>query len=76
MISKTTLFLAGVCVGAALPVIVKAVKPLGAYALAGGMLAYENACDAIEASGDFLRDSVDEARQNRKARRVPDTEGV
>ena len=72
MISKTALFLAGVCVGAALAAIAKAARPLGAYALSGGMLAYESACDAIEASEDFLRASVEEARKTMKARKARD----
>jgi len=63
MTVRTTFFLAGVCIGAALPLIVKAVKPLGAYALAGGMIAYEAACELIEASEDVMRVSIDKARQ-------------
>ncbi|GAB4330781.1 MAG: hypothetical protein Kow0099_01570 [Candidatus Abyssubacteria bacterium] len=64
--STKTVFLLGVCVGAAI-LIVKAVKPLGAYALAGGMVAYEAACDAVEASREALEDSVRRVRARRNS---------
>lgn len=63
MTGRTTFFLAGVCIGAALPLIAKAARPLGAYALAGGMIAYEVACELIEASEDIIWKSLDKARQ-------------
>ena len=63
MIAGTTFFLAGVCIGAMLPLAVKAVKPPGIYAVAGGMLAYEAGCELIEASEDVLRASVDRTRE-------------
>ena len=56
MTTKTTLLVLGACAGAAI-VIAKAARPLAAYALAGGMLAYETACDAVEGSRDFYRAS-------------------
>ena len=62
MITRATFFLLGVCVGAALPVIIRAARPVGAYALAGGMIAYEAACDALEASEDVLRASAGKVR--------------
>jgi hypothetical protein len=72
MIGRTTFFLAGVCIGATLPLIVKAVKPLGVYALAGGLIAYEAACELIEASEDVMRVSIDKARQTiRGAEKTP-----
>jgi hypothetical protein len=55
MTTRTTFFLLGVVAGATAPVIVKAARPLAAYALAGGMLAYEVACDALESSRDAYR---------------------
>lgn len=66
--SKTTLFLLGVCVGAAVPLIMKAMRPLYAYAVAGGMIAYEAACDAAEGARDTLSASA------RKTRTVRDEE--
>ncbi len=62
MTAKTTFFLLGVFVGAAVPLIVKAVRPLGAYALAGGMIAYEAVCEAVESSGEALSASIRRAR--------------
>jgi hypothetical protein len=56
MTTKTTFLLLGVCIGAAAPLIAKAARPLAAYALAGGMLAYETACDAIESSKEAYLD--------------------
>ncbi len=68
MMTRTTLFLVGVCVGAAVPVILKAVRPYGAYALAGGLLAYESLCDAAESAGEAVSVTVRNAREelNRK----------
>jgi hypothetical protein len=57
MTTRTTIFVLGACAGAAL-LIAKAARPLAAYALAGGVLAYETACDAVEASREFYRSSV------------------
>lgn len=67
MTTKTTMFLLGVCVGAAAPVMVKAARPLAAYALVGGMLIYESACDAIESSREFSRSSLKRARRRKTA---------
>jgi hypothetical protein len=65
--STKTVFLLGVCVGAAI-LIVKAVKPLGAYALARGIVAYEAACDAAETSRDAIEDSLRRVKARRKRR--------
>jgi hypothetical protein len=48
---KTTAVIIGVGLGLAVPLVRKAARPLGFYALAGGMIAYEAACEAIENSG-------------------------
>lgn len=64
MTNKTTLFLLGVCVGAAAPLMAKALKPLGVYAFAGGMIAYEVACDVIEDSKEALRESFENIRHS------------
>lgn len=61
--TKTTFFLLGICAGAAVPLIARAAKPLGAYAIAGGMIAYEAACDAGENSRDFLSASTKRIRR-------------
>ncbi len=63
---KTTLFLLGVCVGATAAIIAKAARPLSAYALAGGMIAYEAACDATESSRDALSASAEKVRRSLK----------
>lgn len=68
MTTKTTFFLLGVCLGAAAPVLARAARPLAAYALVGGMLAYEAACDAIESSRERYRSSLKRARHTRTAR--------
>ena len=60
--TKTTVFLLGICAGAAIPLILKAAKPLHAYAVAGGMLAYEAACDATEDSREALSASAKRIR--------------
>jgi hypothetical protein len=62
--TRTTIILLGVCVGAAAPIIIKAARPLAAYAIAGGMLAYEVACDAIETSRDRYRASIKKTPRN------------
>ena len=66
MTTKTTLFLLGVCVGVALPLLARAVRPLGVYALAGGMIAFEAVCDMFENTADAMSASM------RKARHVAD----
>ena len=48
----------GVGIGVTAPIIKKAARPLGFYALAGGMLAYEAACEAIEFSRYRLNHSI------------------
>lgn len=60
--TKTTVFLLGVCAGAAIPLIAKAARPLGTYAIAGGMIAYEAACDATEDSREALSASAKKIR--------------
>lgn len=60
--TKTTVFLLGVCAGAAIPLIARAARPLGAYAIAGGMIAYEAACDATENSREALSVSAKKIR--------------
>ncbi len=68
--TKSTLFLVGVCVGAAAALVTKAMRPAWAYALAGGMIAYETACDAAESSMDKLSDSAEKLLRNpRKTRK-------
>ena len=71
MTTRTTVLVLGACAGAAL-LIAKAARPLAAYAVAGGMLAYETACDAIEESRELYRTSVKE-RHQRKAVRPQDS---
>lgn len=61
MTARTTFFLLGVCVGAAVPLIIKVVRPFGAYALAGGIIAYEAVCEAVESSGEALSASIRKA---------------
>jgi hypothetical protein len=48
MTAKTALFVLGVCVGAAAPVIVRLLRPLSPSVFARGFLAYEAACDTVE----------------------------
>jgi hypothetical protein len=60
--TRTTVFLLGVAAGAAIPLILRAAKPLHAYAVAGGMLAYEAACDATEDSREALSASAKKIR--------------
>ena len=67
--TKTTLFLFGICAGAAVVLIARAARPLGAYALAGGMIAYEAACDAAEGSRDAFSTSSEIIRG--KLKRAP-----
>jgi hypothetical protein len=43
-----------VCVGLSAPLLKKTMRPLGVYALAGGMLAYEAVCRAGEASAGAI----------------------
>ena len=66
MTTKATLFLIGACIGAATPLIIRAARPLAAYALAGGMLAYEVACDAIEHSQETYKKAAKRMRENSK----------
>jgi uncharacterized membrane protein len=61
--TKTTMFLLGACAGAAIPLVLKAAKPLYAYAVAGGMIAYEAACDATEDSREALSASAKKVRK-------------
>ncbi len=58
IMKKPTFFLLGVFAGAAIPLIAKASRPLGTYAIAGGMIAFEAACDAAESSRDALSASA------------------
>lgn len=55
---KSTLFMLGLSAGAATVLVVKAARPLGAHAIAGGMIAFETACDAAEGSRDALSASA------------------
>lgn len=61
--TKFTLFALGVFAGAAVVVLSKAARPLGAYAFAGGMIAFEAACDAAESSRDALSASTRKIRR-------------
>jgi hypothetical protein len=65
--SKSTLFLLGVVAGAAIPLILKAAKPLHAYAVAGGLLAYEAACDATEDAREAISASAKKIRAAMKS---------
>ena len=62
IMKKSTVFLLGACAGAAIPLIAKASRPLGAYAIAGGMIAFEAACDAAESSREALSASARKIR--------------
>ena len=64
MTTRAALLL-GICVGASLPLIAKTLRPLSVYALAGGMIAYETICDALESSKETLLKSGDEASRGR-----------
>jgi uncharacterized membrane protein YebE (DUF533 family) len=66
--TKSALFLLGIGAGAAVVLIAKAARPLGAYAIAGGMLAYEAACSATEGPLDAIASSSEKIRN--KLRRV------
>ena len=68
-VTKSMLFLLGIGTGAAAVLTAKASRPLGAYAVAGGMLAYEAACNAAEGSRDTLSASSERIRD--KLKRVP-----
>lgn len=72
MTTRTTFLLLGIGVGAVVLLIRKAAGPLGAYAIAGGMIAYETACDAIEYSGETLSASTGKIRRRlrRQARKL------
>jgi hypothetical protein len=64
--NRTTVFLLGVCAGVAAPLIAKVVRPLSVYAVGGGMIAYEAACDAAEASRDTISASAKKIRRRLK----------
>ena len=65
--TKTAAFLLGVCAGAAISLIVKAARPLGNYAIAGGMIAYEAACDATESPREAISASAERIRAAMKS---------
>lgn len=66
MTAKSMFFLLGACVGAAAALSAKAIRPLGAYAIAGAMIAYEAACEAAENSIDALSSSRKKRRRDAK----------
>jgi len=61
MKTRNALLLFGIGAGVAVPLIVKAARPLAAYAVAGGMIAYEAICDAMESSQEALSASIKKA---------------
>jgi hypothetical protein len=67
MKARNAALLVGAGTVVAAPLIAKAARPLVAYAIAGGMIAYEAACDAMEHSGEVLRTSF--KRMSRRIRR-------
>jgi hypothetical protein len=58
MATKTKVLLLGMGVGAAVILIRKAARPIGAYALTRGIIAYETACEVIENSGEAVKTSI------------------
>jgi len=64
--TKTTVFLLGVCASLTAAIVIKAARPLGAYALAGGIIAYETACDVAESSRESLSASAEKVRHGLK----------
>ena len=66
MTAKSMFFMLGACVGVAAVLSAKAVRPLGAYAIAGAMIAYEAACEAAENSKDALSSSRKKRRRDAK----------
>ena len=61
MKTRKVLLLLGIGVGVSAPIIAKAARPLAAYAVAGGMIAYEAICDAMESSKEVLSASIKRA---------------
>ena len=66
MTAKSIFFMLGACVGAAAVLSAKAIRPLGAYAIAGAMIAYEAACEAAENSKDARSSSRKKRRRDAK----------
>jgi len=66
--ARTTVLLLGVAAGAAISLVIKKAKPLHAFAVAGGMLAYEAACDATEDTREAISESARKIRAAMKKR--------
>jgi hypothetical protein len=62
IMKKSTVFLLGAGAGAAISLIARASRPLWAYAIGGGMIAFEAACDAAENSREALSESARKIR--------------
>ncbi len=66
MVKKRTVVLVGVGAVVAIHLLKKAAKPVGAYLLGRGIIAYETACEALESSGDAIRNSIEKVRRSFK----------
>lgn len=58
MKTRTAVLIVGIGAGLAVPLLRKGIKPLGAYLIGGGIIAYETACELAEFSGDLFAYSV------------------
>jgi len=66
VVKKRTAVLVGVGAVVAIHLLKKVAKPVGAYMLGRGIIAYETACEAIESSGDVIWDSIGKIRRSLK----------
>lgn len=66
MVKKRTVFLVGVGAVVAIHLLKEVAKPVGAYVLGRGIIAYETACEVLESSGDAVRDSIGRVRRGIK----------
>ncbi len=66
MVKKRTVVLVGVAAVVTIHLLKKVAKPVGAYVLGRGILAYETACEVLENSSYAVRDSIGKLRRGLK----------
>jgi hypothetical protein len=72
---KLAVIVVGLGVALTAPLLKKAIRPAGVYALAGTMIAYEAACGIMEISEDLVRRSVKRIR-HKKIQGLPSQTGM